>query len=171
MSKRENGVLWTILVGLLLMAGSAQAFQNEPSGFRGIPWGTPLRSVPGMTSVPDGSKNFYFRADDNLSIGAAHLEHLSYKFYRDQFSEVLLRTHDSVLDEQAIIGAFKAQFGPGFQSNRYIDEYLWNGTTSTVWLNCNSITHACTAMIYSNQLKELEKADETAVARGAGKDF
>jgi hypothetical protein len=165
--------MYVLAASLMLAAApAAHAFQNEPTGFRGISWGTPLSSVPGMTPVAsDGSAGFYQRDGDAMMIGAAHLKDINYRFYRRQFAGVLLRTPESSADEDAIIAAFSAQFGQGNRPNQFMKQYLWNGSVATVFLDCNVITHACTGAMLSNELKKLEDADKAAVARKGAKDF
>jgi hypothetical protein len=106
-----------------------------------------------------------------MMIGGAHLKDIYYKFYRDQFSGVMLRTPESSVDENAIIATFNAQFGQGYQANRFVKEYVWKGSVATVYLGCNIITHGCTGGILSNELNNLEEADKAAAARKGAKDF
>jgi fructose-1,6-bisphosphatase len=107
-----------------------------------------------------------------MTIGGAHLKDISYKFYHDQFAGVMLRTpENSSDDEEAIIAAFTVQFGQGYKDNQFLKRYLWRGSVSTVYLDCNSFIHACTGALLSNQLLKLEEADKAAAARKGAKDF
>ena len=74
----------------VLLPTVTAAFQNEPTGFRGIAWGTPLSSVQNqmraVAATPAGQDQAYVRIGDNMTIGGAMLEEILYKFHDGQFS-------------------------------------------------------------------------------------
>lgn len=64
---------------------------DAPNGFRDITWGTPLSGLSGMVVKDDsGQVKYYRRAGDQLSLGEAKLEQLSYGFYNGAFYSVLI---------------------------------------------------------------------------------
>ncbi|MBA7519295.1 hypothetical protein ES705_11373 [subsurface metagenome] len=78
-------------VGLWSNFGFAGNFKpsSEPSGFRGIKWGTDIKTLKDMKysrTDPDcGGIKVYTRKDDDLHIGAAKLERIEYHFWRGKF--------------------------------------------------------------------------------------
>jgi hypothetical protein len=159
----------------LLTNFGAQAFQNEPNGFRNIPWGTPIESVQAEMAKVEGAKEgasdlFYKRRGDEMKIGEATLSDLAYNFYKGRFAGVLIDTK-GITNEQSLIRAFSAQFGPGKQANRYLNDFLWFGAVAEAYVSCKPITHDCTAFIRSTRIAAQERADHEAAARGAKKDF
>ena len=80
---RTISIALAAAVWVLLPTG-AIAFQNEPTGFRGIAWGTPLSAVQSqmrpLGATPAGQDQAYVRIRDNMTIGGAMLEKILYKF-------------------------------------------------------------------------------------------
>lgn len=159
----------------LLLAADANAFQNEPTGFRGIAWGTPLSVVQTQLrpigSTPAGQDQAYVRIGDNMIIGAANLEKILYKFHNGLFSEAFIVTQKGPSNAAAMIAAFTAQFGQGRQPHRFAEDYIWQGATSTIFLTCHSGPHPCLAFLQSTAALAQQNAEKAAVAARAKKDF
>ncbi|MGC2077687.1 MAG: hypothetical protein WA728_16985, partial [Xanthobacteraceae bacterium] len=96
---------------------------NEPSGFRGIPWGTPLSSLGiQMKLDPTGGGNLYRRTNDKLMLGDVPLVKVLYHFHRGTFGSAFLKSAPET--DTQMIAAFKAQFGLGYcKNNPYIESY------------------------------------------------
>ncbi|GMR20562.1 MAG: hypothetical protein BMS9Abin36_1158 [Gammaproteobacteria bacterium] len=159
------------MVFFAIYSTSALAFKNEPLGFRGAKWGMNISSNPQM--ILKSSKKYekvYIRKDDKLSIGNAKLKRLVYFTYKDKFSSVLITTK-GIANRRALIDAFQANFGKGYKPNKYINEYLWEGSTSTVFITCNSFNKTCTATIGSTLIANKKKNDAKEAAKAAGSDF
>ena len=81
---RTISIVVAAAIWILLPTG-AIAFQNEPMGFRGIAWGTPLSAVQNqlrpLGATPAGQDQAYVRISDNMTIGGAALEKILYKFH------------------------------------------------------------------------------------------
>lgn len=167
-----NSAYRTCLLLAALGSAIALAMENEPSGFRGIAWQTPFAANAAEMTLLDksGDDKLFVRKGDKMSIGAASLDKLQYAYWRDMFSGVYLGTKGSA-NKNALIDAFKAQFGTPRKPNEYLDKYLWKGETTIISLDCNSITNDCTALIISKAL--FDKRNEVAeqAARDAKKDF
>ena len=152
----------------------AIAFQNEPTGFRGIAWDTEFSAVESqMTLVEEGRMNtkYYRRNEDNMSIGGAELSKIVYEFFDGRFSSVIVETKKGTTNRQAIQGAFFAQFGSGSQPNRYMEQWFWHGSTSTVFLRCNRVRDECDAMMRSEAVHRRSKEADQKRAKDAKKDF
>jgi hypothetical protein len=161
--------LWTLLPTV------AFTFQNEPTGFRGIPWGTPLSAVQSqmrpLGATPAGQDQGYIRAGDSLTIGGAALEKILYKFHDGGFSEAFIVAQRGSSNAAAMIAAFRAQFGEGRRPHRSTDDYIWQGAASIIFLTCHSGRHACLAFMQSTAAFAQQNAEKAAVAAHAKNDF
>lgn len=162
------------IIQMLLIAAplTAHAFNNEPNGFRGYTWGDTLDSHKEELSLTaEGKDNSYFsRNGDNLKIGGAELNSITYHFSKYGFTSVTIKT-EGIANNTALISAFQEQFGKGFQSNRYIERYLWTGSNSIIFIDCSSVTRKCSAFIHSSNIKKQIDADKKSQAMDAAKDF
>src|SRR5215471_8841101 len=159
----------------ILLPTSAIAFQNEPEGFRGIAWGTPLSAVQNqlrpLGATPAGQDQAYVRIGDNMTIGGAALEKILYKFHHSGFSEAFIVAQKGPGNGAAMIAAFQAQFGEGRRPHRSSDDYIWEGATSTIFLTCHGGSHPCLAFMQSTAALAQQNAERAAVAVRAKKDF
>jgi hypothetical protein len=147
------------------------AAQPQQTGFRGIAWGTPISEVKEhMFQIPN-SKWSYVRTGDNMALGGAQLESVSYEVYRDRFSSALLTSRRGADKRIAMKAAFEAQFGPGLQNNAYLEEYAWFGPVTGAFLDCSKITEECKALIFSTTALAQKKVDDAATATKGKKDF
>jgi hypothetical protein len=162
-------------LSLLLSSTVASAFQNEPTGFRGIAWGTPLSAIRGLMrpvgATPAGQDQAYLRVGDSMTIGGAVLEKILYKFHNGGFSEAFIVAQKGPSNTEALIAAFRAQFGEGRQPHRSAEDYIWQGATSIIFLTCRTGQHACLAFLRSTAALAQQNAEKAAVAARAGKDF
>jgi hypothetical protein len=158
-------------VGLMVCAAPAVAFQNEPTGFRGLAWGTDITTVQTTMRLveDDGATKYYLRSGDAQTMGGAKLKDLSYGFYKGKLKNVILQSAE--YSDQALIDAFVAQFGEGSQPNQFMRDRIWRGVTATAGVDCNEIVHTCAGILTSTAMDAVEKADKANAAANAGKDF
>ena len=153
----------------------AMAFTNEPTGFRGIAWGTPLSAVQSQMrpvgATPAGQDQAYVRIGDSMIIGAAALEKILYKFHNGGFSEAFIVVQKGPANAAAMVAAFRAQFGEGRRSHRSADDYIWQGATSIIFLTCHTGRHACLAFLQSRAAFVQQNAEKAAAAARAKSDF
>lgn len=164
----------TAIAIALMLPITAGAFENEPSGFRGIEWETPIESVAAEFSPMSESKSgakFYTRKGDKLAIGEAALQSIAYVFYKGRFQGAMIRTQEGVGNKRALRDALFAQFGPGHQPNRYMERFYWFGAVAHISLDCLSVRPYCMAFIRSKAMSDAEMADKKTAAEGAKKDF
>ena len=153
-----------ILFLLLAVSTSANAFKNEPVGFRGLSWGDDILLYQEQMQLATEGKEIkiYTRNDDSMKIGGADIKMIGYVFRDDKFESVIITT-EGVSNYSSIREAFESQFGRPEKPNRYIDEYWWKGKTATIFLDCNKIRYKCTATIFStnslNARKNKDKQD------------
>ena len=160
------------IITALLYFAPAQAFQNEPDGFRGIKWSTPF-DVHAQTMhliEPGDDDKFYTRDNDKLDIGGAQLTRITYHYWRGQLAGVLL-TSENIINQDALLRALQASFGPGTQPNRYLPQYHWWGAVTSITLKCNSISHQCLAFIRSADIASQITAAKNQAAQKAAGDF
>lgn len=159
----------------VLLPTVTSAFQNEPTGFRGIAWGTPLSAVQSqmrpVRGTPAGQDQAYVRTGDSMTIGGAVLAKVLYKFHNGGFSEAFIVAQKGPSNASAMIAAFRAQFGEGRQPHRSADDYIWQGSTSIIFLTCRTGPHGCLAFMQSRAAFAQQNAEQAAAAARAGKDF
>jgi hypothetical protein len=154
--------LWTCLIVCLLLPSAAFAFQNEPTGFRGISWDTPLSAVQSQMIHDTG--DLYKRINDKLKIGAATLMGISYEFDNGRLSQVIIFSKEGLINERAMIAAFFAHFGSVPAAHEGL--YVWKGSAAEIYLNCGPEGghqyHGCHAFIGSTVAWQQKQADEAA---------
>jgi hypothetical protein len=159
----------------ILLPKGATAFQNEPTGFRGIAWGTPLSAVQSQMrpvgATPAGQDQAYVRIGDNMIIGGAALEKILYKFHNGAFSEAFIIAQKGPTNTAAMIAAFRYQFGEATRPRRSADDYVWQGAKSTIFLTCQTGLHPCLAFVHSTAALSQQNAESAAAAARAKKDF
>jgi hypothetical protein len=159
----------------ILLPQVAIAFQNEPTGFRGIPWGTPLSVVQSQMrpvgATPAGQDRDYVRVGDSMTIGGAALERVLYKFHDGRFSEAFIVAQKGPNNAMAMTAAFQAQFGEARKPHRSAEDYLWEGPTSIIFLTCHSGRHSCLAFVQSTAALAQKNAEQAAIAARARNDF
>ena len=158
---------------LLITSVSALAFENEPTGFRGIEWGTKFEQVAEQFTQTTASQDrvFYQRKGDKLNFGEAVLQDITYMFYKGEFQGVMIRSEAGVQNQHALKDAVTAQFGFGRHPNRYMERVYWFGPVTWISLDCFNSTKRCTLMIRSKAVIDREQADKKTAAAGAKKDI
>src|SRR5687767_11451091 len=88
-----------------------------------------------------GGIQFYSKKAEDPKIGGAELEIVEYGFWQNRLSDINIRTVGAI-NFHALRDATTAKFGRGFQGNRYIEEYYWNGniTGTTMLLKYSEVT-------------------------------
>lgn len=135
-------------------------FQNEPGGFRGINWGTDISTLDDMLFIRDdpsyGGMKVYKRKNDTLKIGEANVKSIEYTFWRGKFSHVAIEAvgYNNWL---ALKDACEAKFGKPI-SNPYIEQYVWHGETTDIYLKYNDTNEKSILYVSSVQfIKEKQK--------------
>lgn len=133
---------------------------TEPDGFRGIKWETNIKTLKGLTYIRTdpswGGQKIYSRKSDELRIGAAELNSIVYGFWRDRFTDVLIKA-SSLANCDALKDATFEKFGEGYKPNRFLKEYLWNGNVTGIRFEYNEISDKCSWYTFS---KEINKQQE-----------
>jgi hypothetical protein len=122
-------------------------------------------------ATPAGQDQDYIRAGDNMTLGGATLEKILYKFHNGRFSEAFIVVQKGPNNAAAMIAAFRAQFGEGRRPYRSVDNYIWQGAASIIFLTCHTGPHACLAFMQSTAAFAQINAEKAAAAARARKDF
>ena len=152
---------------------------SEPEGFRGIKWGTDLSSLGKVaeslkeirTDLSFGGVDIYLRRGDELTLDGVDLERIEYLFWRGQFCGVRLYAK-GYSDFLALKEAMFARFGPGYQSNKFIERYIWLGKITSLFLRYNGFSREGTLSMTSSEVyKQWRKYDSEKAKEGAEKRF
>jgi len=156
----------------LCLAGTFES-GKEPTGFRGLEWGSALPKsdmVYLRTDPSYGGVKLYKRPSDKLSIGGAKLSAVIYSYWQGKFCSVRIGC-EGYENFAALKEACFAQYGSGYQPNEYIQEYYWFGTVSSVLLEYSRITEKAALWIQSEAISAEQKACEKKKAAESSKDF
>lgn len=148
----------------------ADAFQNEPAGFRGVQWGQPVEAMGAYVFFSDRKgADVYTRPGDSMMLGRAELSTVAYGFYKSRFADVTILVKKDFINE--VRDALFAQFGQGSQANRYLPNYIWHGSATDIELRCSNITKECSVLMMSATLGDERRADQFNAGKNAAKDF
>jgi len=129
----------TAVVAVMLSI-CALAYENEPSDFRGVKWGTHIEKLSDMVLALDGGDfKAYTRKGDKMVIGDATLNSLHYIFYKDEFYCVRIEfagfsSFSKIRDE-----VFRMHGEPA--AERYFDRHFyWGGSNTSIKLDYDDST-------------------------------
>lgn len=133
--KRLVLFLCSILLSLSVHDFITSVHAEDVTGFRGIKWGDPLPKE-GMKLIEKKQYagkvlSSYKRTADELKIGSANLESLSYLFWDGRLYAINITCTGSD-NQRAIFHAFKEKLGFPSQSDN--DFYAWLGETTDAYL-------------------------------------
>ena len=148
---------------------------SEPDGFRGIKWGTDISTLKDMEYLgidPSyGGMKKYTRKNEDLHLGGAKLEIIGYGFWRGKFCGVQILTKGST-NWRGLRDAVFEKFGRGYQSNEYIEYYIWGGDITGMSLKYNEISKEGKLFMSSKEINRQQKAYKKQKAKeGAEKGF
>jgi hypothetical protein len=118
---------------------TALAFQNEPDGFSGIKWGTNISQLTDMLVVESGKDTlFYCRKNENMKIGDADIDQISYGFYKSRFFQVLVE-YKGYVNSTKLKAILIGQYGKPEQPNQLMEKYFWSGQTVDIYFDYNEM--------------------------------
>jgi hypothetical protein len=143
------------------------AYLDFRNGFRDLKFGDP--PTQDMKVFEEGGETkFYRRSSDDLTIGNANIEEISYGFYKGRLYSVLLQT-GGLINSRALLAVLREAYGPGSRPNQFMDRYLWDGSKVLLYYDQKPISDDAITMFQSVPLRNEKAADEKAKARkGAG---
>jgi hypothetical protein len=125
-----------ILAGLVLLAAAAlgaagcakkpRPFPNKPMGFRGISWGAPVESAPGLTYASrEGPAWVFHRSGEKLDIQDGKIDEVRYYFYNDRFYKAVV-FFKGLVNYQAVKKEMLTRYGVGdVNANVWRYEWTW----------------------------------------------
>lgn len=146
---------------------------SEPDGFRGIKWGTDIKTLSDMEYIEIqpmyGGIKVYKRKNDILKIGDAELEEIKYCFWRDKFFKVFILTI-GYFNFLNLKSAVFEKFGEFEEEND--EEYFWFGETAWVSLTYSKKDELGMLSMSSEKIfREMEKYKKQKAKEAAEKDF
>lgn len=162
-----------VLLGRPQNKAEKQALQalDAKNGFRDYRFDDTIDKFKNLKKQIDyGDDKSYVSTDENLKIGDAQLSDISYSFYKDKLYSVLIQTKGSI-NSGKVKAAFQAQYGPGFQRNRFAETYFWFGNKVTLYYDENAITHDAAIIISDNGISARIEADKKQAAIKAKSDL
>jgi hypothetical protein len=147
---------------------------DDKYGFRDAIFETPITAFNDMVEMSDSSTigmgRAYSRTSDDLKIGNAELESITYIFYDGKLSTILIKTK-GYSNTKAMYETFAQQYGRGYQSNRYIEEYTWWGKRASMNIKQNSATSDGTLLMWSKPMYEKQRKENAEAAKKAAADL
>lgn len=147
-------------MSVMLAWGSANAMQNEPRDFKGVPWGAPLEDHKQDLSLVSGDEVFahYRRAADANSFASIDTWRISYRYYKNRFSSATV-TIVGINNFNSMLNYLTRTYGqPDAVSPRH-RIYTWAGENAGIMTSCD-ISLSCYVEFYGKQMRELETAEQ-----------
>ena len=121
-------------LSILLVSFSVSAddgvLDNDPNGFKGYSWDTPIAQFDGLVLWGEsddisGSKTYYL-PHEPLILGEINVETILYSFDGDKFKRVTIKYRDGE-NYDGLVSALTARFGTGRDESRFSHDVSWVG--------------------------------------------
>jgi len=144
--------------------------------FREMKWGSAIVDYPAMVLAEDkGDWKFYRQNRNDLVIGPAKLEQITYGFYKDRFYSVSIEAKGKV-NCRALRDAVFATYGKGHRQNKAVQKWSWRpGREAPKYVSMSleyfEGTESSRLVLTYLPSKKRKQADKAKAAKGAAKDF
>lgn len=144
---RRTGVVWTTCASVLALLCSsdllwspvafAVSMVNDPNGFQGIPWGTPLPESPDWIQASSGDRVREFeRKQGPPRLGEGIVESMRFVTVDGKFARAVVRYQGRAAHQQ-IMSSLEAQFGPidrtpGQVAGGFLQQFNWRGDETEI---------------------------------------
>ena len=145
---------------------------DEKNGFREMKFGDSVSKFKDLVILEydnDSSSRFYSRTHDKLTIGSAEVT-LVYGFYMGQMSSVHIKTKGYV-NSAELLRVLIELYGKGYQSNEYIEHYVWYGQKVNMSYKKNSIIDDSSILMWSKIIQDQKDKDQKEKVEKAKGDF
>ncbi len=168
-------ILITFLVLITSFAFSVPtfAYQNEPTGFRGINWGYKIKSV-GDWQLKDGAEGlvFFNRKNDKMKIGDADLDNIDYIFYQNQLCGVKIE-YSSLSNHEKLKNTYFQLYASRENPKFVNEEYSWTSKKVCIDLKFDTVTQKGEITYFympiaANALAAKKARDKKAAKKAAG---
>jgi len=144
---------------------------SEPDEFRGIKWGTDIKTLKGMKYfLTYRGIKVYKRKNEDLRIGGAKLENIGYSFWGGKFCNVLVTTK-GYTNWTGLKEAVFEKLGKGNQfGDQFIENYDWFGDITGMSLEYNEFSEKGKLFMYSEEITKQIKAYKKEKAKEKAKE-
>ena len=144
MALRIRAHLFYAILAMMIAVESPRAvlaspLLNDPDGFAGISWGSPLGEESGLRLVETGERiRSYERQDEPLRLGEASVDSIRFATIDGKFARVTIRYHGQET-HQAILSYLQSRFGslewvPGQMLRGLNQQAYWKGPETQISL-------------------------------------
>lgn len=168
---RVLAVALIFVMGDSLTPARAAKILDDPGGFNGHAWGTPLAKFPGFKLVKDlGSTDFvkdvgvYENPGETLTLNEVPLGMIRYRFVENQLESILLR-YTGRENHDRLVRWLEEQYGKLTAPERkMVNAVLWYGDTTVINLKYDVTTKQGTlyflSRVLSNRFNEVHQATQ-----------
>ncbi len=123
-----------LVLCLLIIPVSAFPFQNEPDGFRGVPWDSSMDRIAGIRPLgkPAGSMQGYMKMDENFLQDGITLSDITYRADSGRFVEAV--NQFDCAQYGALRESLTKNFGAASARAHNVKSMIWRGTVTTIIL-------------------------------------
>ena len=158
-SVHSLAVALILVMGVSLTPVRAANIPDDPGGFNGHTWGTPLAKFPGFKLVRDlGSTDFvdnngvYENPGETLTLNGVLLEMIRYRFVDNQLESVSLR-YTGRENRDKLARWLEEQYGKlTAHERKMVNAILWYGDTTVINLKYDVRTKQGTLYFLSQAL-------------------
>jgi hypothetical protein len=158
-SVRVLAVAFTLVMGASLAPAGAAKIPDDPGGFNGYTWGTPLAKFPGFKLIKDlGSTDFvdnngiYENPGETLRLNEVPLATIRYRFVENQLESIELR-YTGRENRDKLARWLEEQYGKlTSHERRMVNAVLWYGDKTTINLKYDIVTKQGTLYFLSQAL-------------------
>jgi len=151
--------LLTVFIMISMQAAYAEAFENEPTDFRGIEWGAAYAEHADEMNLvrSDADVLVYIREGDEGESDRGSFMKIAYRYYKDRFSAGIIQTYGSDARKQ-LERTLTGTYGEPVKVSRRQELYAWDGEKVQIVLSC-SVTSYCAAEFMSKDMIALEERE------------
>jgi len=152
-------VLSLLAVGLSAVPVGAAKIQDDPGGFNGYTWGTPLAKFPAFKLLKNlGSTDFvkdigvYENPGEKLTLNEVPLVTINYRFVENQLESISLR-YTGRANRDKLVRWLEEHYGKLTSHERkMVNAILWYGDKTTINLKYDVVTQQGTLYFLSQAL-------------------
>lgn len=153
-------IVWGLLAfGLSVVPVGAAKIQDDPGGFNGYAWGTPLAKFPGFKLVKNmGSTDFVSSVDlyenpgETLVLNEVPLTAIRYRFVENELESIELR-YTGRESRDKLMRWLEERFGKLTpHERRMVNALLWHGDKTVINLKYDVVAQQGTLFFLSKEL-------------------
>lgn len=160
-----------LFAATIAWGGSAKDLDAK-NGFRDLPFGISVESVPGLQPAgKDGVLDLYRRPEDKLEIGVVPLEAITYRFFQGRLYQVFIEVA-GIDNGMKLVDALAAQYGKPKPAPVTPDELIWGGAKHVgLWIKFDREKDRAMVTFNSKDMSSEVGDAERAAAKSAKSDL